>query len=564
MEVRNYPEIARSYCEDVVTGQIPACRLVKLACERHLSDLKRVAHSKFPYRFDDAAADRACTFVEEMPHVKGRWASRRENLIMQPWQIFATACVFGWVRKSNGLRRFRTAYIEVPRKNGKSSWSAGVGLFMLLADNEFGAEVYSGATSLHQAHEVFSPAWNMVNSSPDLMDYFGVDLGGTKKNPGPIYCLKTNSKFEAIIGKPGDGASPSCAIVDEYHEHSSDRMFDTMQTGMGAREQPIMWTITTAGDNISGPCYALHHDVVQVLEGTIENEQLFGIIYGIDEGDDWTSEEAIRKANPNLGISIDPIWLQEKRMEARNSSRKQGVFKTKHCNVWVTARSGWMNMEFWNAAGDPKLSLEQFRGEPCWAGLDLSSKIDISSRVLLFSREVGGETHFYMFGRHYLPETRVEDPDRRHYQAWVTDGHLSATDGDIIDHGQIERDLLTDAEKYRIVTLGYDPYGATQLAVRLNGAGLNTLEIPQTVKFLSDPMKWVEALVLAGRLHHDANPAMDWMMSNVTARVDANDNVFPRKERDENKIDGPVAAIIAMSVQMRGEPAKKQPRIREL
>lgn len=553
MEVRNYAHIAKTYCEDVVAGRVSACRWVQLACERHLSDLKRQADAKFAYQFDEEKAGRACTFIELLPHTKGQWASRRELLTLEPWQVFILASVFGWTRKESGLRRFRTAYIEVPRKNGKSALSAGIGLYMMLADGEFGAEVYSGATTEKQAFEVFRPAWEMVHASPDLQDYFGVELGGTKKNPGPIYCLKTSSRFETLIGKPGDGASPSCAIIDEYHEHQSDAQFDTMQTGMGAREQGLMWVITTAGDNIAGPCYALRQEVVRMLEGTVPADHLFGVIYTIDEGDDWKSEEALKKANPNFGVSVIPSTLMERAAEATNSSRKQGVFKTKHANVWLTARDGWMNMEAWNAAADPTLREEDFHGEPCWIGLDLSSKLDITSAVKLFKREIDGETHFYLFGRHYVPEVRVEDPDARHYQGWVTDGSLRVTEGDVIDYDVIREDLRDDSERFRIVHVGYDPYGAAQLAIGIERDGISTLEIPQNTRHLSEPMKWIEALTLAGRFHHDGNPAMNWMVSNVVVREDANENIFPRKERRENKIDGLVAAVIAMNVAMREE-----------
>lgn len=555
-ELVDYAEIANKYCKSVLGGSIPASKLVRAACKRQIDDLKRERKKDYPYRFDPVQAGRVCKFLELLPHTKGRWATKAETLTLEPWQCFILTTVFGWVRKDSGFRRFRSAYIEVPRKNGKSFLSAGVGLFMLLADKEFGAEVYSGASSLDQARKVFEPAWNMVNQTPMLQDYYGVDLGGTKKNPGPIYSLKTSSKFEAIIGNPGDGASPTCAIVDEYHEHRTDALYETMQTGMGSREQPLLWTITTAGADISGPCYALHQDVRRVLNGSVPNDQLFGIIYGIDKEDEWHSDSAIRKANPNYGVSVDPVYLRESATEALNSSRKQAAFKTKHCNVWVQARAGWMNMELWNRQRSD-LTLDDFESQPCWVGVDLSSKIDVASVIKLFPREEeDGKTHWYVFGRHYLPETRVEDPDRRHYQGWVTDGYMIATPGDIIDHKLIENDLVADSQRFRIVKVGYDPYGATQFAVGLENSGIQTLEIPQTVKFLSDPMKWVEALVISGQLHHDDNPVMNWMMSNVTAREDANENVFPRKERVENKIDGPAALIIAEAVAMR-EPKRE-------
>lgn len=213
-----------------------------------------------------------------------------------------------------------------------------------------------------------------------------------------------------------------------------------------------------------------------------------------------------------------------------------------------------MNMEAWNACGDPGLSDHEFEGEPCWMGLDLASKIDITSSIRIFKRNVSsgdwsGE-HFYVFGRHYVPEAQAENPERRHYQGWVHNGHLVATEGDVIDYDRIRDDILSDAARFRIVNMGYDPWGSTQLAVGLAQKGVPVVEVMQTVTQLSEPMKWIEALVLAGRLHHNANPCMNWMVANVTARVDAKDNVFPRKERVENKIDGLVATLNAMRVAM--------------
>ena len=545
--MRDYATIARRYAEDVRDGIVPACRLVQLACIRHLDDLAAAGTEGFAYRFDEGKAAAVCRFVELMPHTKGRWARARALIHLEPWQVFITAVVFGWVSVATGLRRYRTAYVEVPRKNGKSAWSSALGLYMLAADGEAGAEVYSGATTEKQAKIVFEAAQKMARSTEAYREAFGVEVFASN-----ISVPEDGSKFEAVIGKPGDGASPSFAIVDEFHEHQTDDLYDTMETGMGAREQPLMWVITTAGSDTAGPCYALRTDVVRMLEGTIPNDELFGCIYTVDEDDDWTSEEALRKANPNYGVSVMPDFLRTQVRDAVNSSRRQNITKTKHLNVWTTAREGWMNMEAWNAAADAP-PVESFAGEACWVGLDLASKIDVASAVRLFKRSVDGTEHVYLYGRHYLPEARVELPEARHYQGWVTDGHLTATDGDIIDHDVIHADLVSDAEVFRIVRVGYDPYNATQLAVNLSRSGIDTLEIRQTVAHLSDPMKWLEALVLAGRLHHDGNPALAWMVSNVVVRPDANDNVFPRKERNENKIDGAVAAVIALAVAMREE-----------
>lgn len=550
--MRDYATIARRYAEDVRDGLVPACRLVQLACARHLDDLDRQDSEGFPYRFDEAKAAAVCRFVELMPHTKGEWARRGERIRLEPWQAFITAVVFGWVHVATGLRRFRVAYIEVPRKNGKSAWSSAIALYMLAADGEAGAEVYSGATTEKQAKIVFDVAQKMARRTPEYCEAFGVEVMASN-----VSVPEDGSKMEPVIGKPGDGASPSCAIVDEYHEHQTDALYDTMLTGMGARSQPLMWTITTAGADMAGPCYALRGDVKRVLEKTVVNDDLFGIVYTIDEGDDWTSDEALRKANPNYGVSVSAEFLRAQVRDAVNSARKQNTVKTKHLNVWVGARSSWMNMEDWNRQADPDLREADFASEPCFLGLDLASKVDIAAKAKVFPRDVDGEAHYYLFVRSYLPEARVEEPEKEHYQGWVADGHLVATDGDIIDHKAIQADIEADAEAHRVVTVGYDPYNATQLAVNLTEAGIETVEVRQTVAYLSDPMKWLEALVKAGRLHHDGNPCLAWQVSNVTARTDANDNVFPRKERAETKIDGAVAAIIALCVAMREEPPKE-------
>lgn len=554
--MREYAAIAKRYAEDVRDGLVPACTYVRQAAERHLRDLSQMDADDYLYIFDESKVVKVCRFVELMPHTKGRWARRSECLRLEAWQIFCLAVIFGWVRKADGFRRFRIVYIEVPRKNGKSALSAAVGLYVLTADGDYGAEVYAGATTEKQAWEIFRPAHQMATRTESFRTAFGVEV--MAKN---ISIPENGSRFEPIIGKPGDGASPSCALVDEYHEHQTDDLYDTMLTGMGAREQPLMWVITTAGGDVAGPCYALRSDVVNMLSGSVPNDELFGIIYTIDEGDEWTSDSALRKANPNYGVSVSGDFLNSQVRDALTSSRKQATCKTKHLNVWVAARNPWMNMEQWNKCADPALTPDDFKGEPCWIGLDLASKVDITSTGKLFKRtiEEGGKKldHYYFFGRHYVPEAQVENPDRRHYQGWVNEGHLVATDGNVIDYDRIKEDVLEDAEQFQIVNLGYDPWGSTQLAVGLHQKGVPVIEVRQTVVQLSEPMKWIEALVKAGRFHHDGNPCMNWMVANTTARTDAKDNIFPRKERPDNKIDGLVAAINAMRVAMI-EPEKNE------
>jgi len=545
----SFVERAMAYAKAVTAGKVLACAWVRLACRRHLEDLKRARTKAYPYKFDTEKAERVCRFAELFPHVKGHWAIPQPGkpdatrIRLEDWQAFVLCVLFGWVGKAKPHhRRFRVAYIEVPRKNGKSVLAAVIGLYGFAADGEYGAEVYSGATSEKQAWEVFRPAKQMAEKTPEFLEAYGVQV-----NAASIIIPGNGSRFEPVIGKPGDGASPSIAITDEYHEHPDSTQFDTMVTGMGARLQPMMLVITTAGENLEGPCFALHDRVIGMLKGVDPDEQLFGIIYTIDDGDDWTTEDALRKANPNFAVSVSADFLRRQQQTAIGSSRDQGIVKTKHLNVWVTSRSAWMNMEWWNRQADTSLTLDQFLGEPCIITADLASKIDLASVSLLFRRTVEGEDHFYVFGRYYVPEATVQDPRNRHYQGWARDGILVATEGDEIDQDRIKEDLLADCRRFQVLELGFDEWGAIKLAQELQKERLTVVRIPQTVKHMSEPMKTLEAKVKAGRLHHDGNPCLTWMMSNVTVRPDANDNIFPRKDRVENKIDGAVTTIMAIA-----------------
>lgn len=536
-----YPHVNRAnqYARAVVAGKIDVCRYVRLACQRHLDDLKRAKAADFPYQFSRTAAERVCVFIEEMPHTKGRWAARKEKLRLEPWQCFIDCCAFGWVHKSTGRRRFRRVYEEVPRKNGKSPHAAAIGHYMFAADGEHGAEVYSGAVSEKQAWEVYRPAKLMAERNTEYREFYGIEVGA--KN---MHILETGSRFEPVVGKPGDGASPSCAITDEYHEHPTPDQADTFVTGMVGREQPLWWVVTTAGSDIEGPCYRLRTEAIQVLEGLIQNEALFAIIYTLDDGDDWTTEAALRKANPNYGVSVDPVILLDDQKQAVQSAYQQNRFKTKHLNIWCQSRAAWMNMERWFAQGDSSLSEDAFRGELCFSGLDVASKHDMTSHVRIFPRSESGEMHYYVFGTHYVPEGRVTE--KPGYAAWGHEGHLTLTDGEELDFEKVRSDIILDARRFRLRRLGHDQYLAVQLAQELTAAGIEAVMIPQTVKYLSDPMKWIFAHTLAGRIHHNDNPVLNWMMSNVTAKVDANDNIFPRKEHLDNKIDGVVAMLMAM------------------
>ena len=561
--VQSFAERATAYARAVVAGSIPACKWHRLACARHLKDLDRVGSAGFPYVFNpdltDAdgvayrPAERICRFAQLMPHIKGDWAGRGELILLEDWEVFILASIFGWVHAVSFKRRFRVADLFVPRKNSKSTLAAIIGNFMLAVDGEFGAEVYSGATSQDQAMEVFRPARLMAMATPIFRQKFGVVA-----NVSNLAVIDKNAKFEPVIGKPGDGASPSCAIVDEYHEHKTSELFDTMQTGMGARSQPLVLVITTAGSDISGPCYLHQAELQKILEGVMENDQRFGIIFGIDEGDDWTSEDALIKANPNYGISIDAEFLKSQQRDAIADPRKQNTFKTKHLNVWVAAASPWLNLHHLQQAGDASLTLDTFKGEQAVVGLDLASKQDIASVTWEFKRQVDDEDHYYIVTRNYAPQAAIDKEENAHYRGWINSGHLIATPGNMISLEQIQEDILDSSEVVIVREIAKDPWGGQQMGANLAEEGFEVVDIPQQVRYLSEPMKDIQALVDAGRFHHDANPCSVWQFSNVEVAPDRNENIFPRKLRPQNKIDAAVSAICSHSRAM--VPAEVQPQ----
>jgi len=371
-------------------------------------------------------------------------------------------------------------------------------------------------------------------------------------NAKSLTVLATGGRFEPIIGKPGDGASPSLSITDEYHEHMDSTQFDTMVTGMGARQQPLALVITTAGANTDSPCYALHERTQKMLNGTMPDDRLFGIIYTIDDGDDWATEAALIKANPNYGVSVSAEFLRQQLQTAISDSREQNLFKTKHLNLWVTVRSPWMNVQWWNRQANTTLTMEDFLGEPCWDAYDLASRLDLVSRARLFRRMLDGETHWYYFGKHYVPAATASEPEKRHYRGWIADGYLTETEGNDCDLARIVSDAGADRGRFDIQSAGVDPWNSIGIRDGLQGLGVTVIEVPQQVIHFSEAMKVVEAAIKDGRFHHDGNPCMDWMVGNVTVKPDAKDNIFPRKERPENKIDGPVALFMAMKLAQAG------------
>ncbi|AIY65189.1 terminase large subunit [Pseudoalteromonas piratica] len=548
----SYPNVnaANKYARDIVAGKIPASQLTVLACKRHLEDLKKQTDKIYPYRFDKDKAERVCRFVQKLPHTKGEWLRRRLKITLEPWQLFFFAVGYGWVRKKDNTRRFRELYLKVPRKNGKSAIAAGAGLYGLCADDEYGSEVYCGATNEKQAWEVFKPAKLMAEKLPSLRKRFGLHVHAKKMTRAD------GSVFEPVIGQPGDGSSPHLGIIDEYHEHQSDDQYDTFNTGMGAREQPLMLVITTAGDNIESPCHDLEQRSIEMLHGNIDDE-LFALIYGIDPDDDWTKPEVLIKANPNYGVSVKADYLLSQQKKAIARPRFTNRFKTKHLNVWVSAKEAYFNMEKWKACEDRTLSIEQFRGEDCVQACDLARKLDMNSKVRIFWKFIDGKRHWYCIApQFWIPyDTAYDNEDRglgERFQKYINAKLLSVTEGAEIDYREIQDDIVASHLETPCVRVPLDPHGATNLAHHLMDEGLDVVTITQNYTNLSDPMKELEAAVNSGRFHHDGNSILTWHISNVIGKhMPGNDDVVrPIKQKDKNKIDGAVALMMAMGEAM--------------
>lgn len=531
---------AVQYAQQVRAKKIPAAKYVRLACERFLRDLERT-----DLVFDERRARRPCRFIEHLPHVKGRWAARSERIELQPWQCFVLVNIFGFFTL-DGRRRFRVAYVCVPRKNGKSLIAAGVGLYCLVADGEYGAEVYSGATTEKQAWEVFRPAHQIANKCAELKEHYGIEVMAKSLSvPGD------GAKFEPIIGNPGDGASPSCALVDEYHEHNTSALYDTMITGMGARENPLALVITTAGDSIAGPCHEMQQDCEKTLDGVFDDDNTFAAIYGIDATDDWTSDAAILKANPNAGVSVSLEFLRERRDSAMRKTSEQGTYQTKHLNRWVQAGQAFINLLHWQRAADKRLKLADFVGDSCVFGVDLSSRVAFTAHVRLFWRflEEKGQRrrHWYAFARLALPNARLHDGSNTRFSQWARAGAIDVHDEDEIDFARLRADVKADADVYTPVEIAFDPWRAMGLEQELAADGLTMVRIPQTFGQYTAPMDELEAALISGRFHHDGNPALTWMASNLVARQDGNRNKKPAAPKQGQFIDGMVALLMAIN-----------------
>ncbi|MEW6457616.1 MAG: terminase TerL endonuclease subunit [Bacillota bacterium] len=496
--------------------------------------------------FDPEKAEHAMAFISNLRHTKGRWRGVRFTLL--PWQKKLIRDVFGTVTK-DGHRQFRTVYAEIPKKNGKSELAAAVALYLLFGDGEPGAEVYSAAADRQQAAIVFNLAASMVRMAPALEKRCKI-VDSVKR----IVVPSTESFYQVLSAEAytKHGFNVHGVIFDELHTQPNRDLYDTLTQGSGdARTQPLFFLITTAGDDPdrTSICWEVHQHAKAILNGTKVDPSFYPVIYGLEDDEDWNSEANWKRANPALGTIIPEDRLREAYSAALGNPARENTFRRLRLNQWVRAKATrWLSLEKWDATAGLVVE-EELRGKRCFAGLDLSSNVDLTALCLLFPPQLG-LSKWYALWRFYIPEDNMRARVRRDrvpYDVWARHGFIKLTPGNVIDHDFIRADILRQRDLYQIDELGYDPWNATQLAIALISDGIKCVETRQGYKTMSPAMRAIEKLILSQTLVHGGNPVARWNFGNLEVKADANDNIRPVKSQETERIDGFVALLNAMA-----------------
>lgn len=503
------------------------------------------------FHFDERAATVAVNFFERLlVHSKGEWAGLPFKL--QGWQRDdIVRPLFGWKRE-DGTRRYRTAYIEIPRKNGKSTLCAGIALYLTFADGEPGAEVFSAAADRDQAAIVFDEAKNMVSASPQL-----------SKRAEPykrsIVVPAAHSVYRVLSADAftKHGLNPHGIVFDELHAQPNRDLWDVLKTGTGARRQPLMVAITTAGYDRNSVCWEQHEYAQKVLQGLVDDPTYFAYIAAATPEDDWQAEATWRKANPGYGVTVKPDYLANEARLAAETPAYQNTFRRLHLNQWTEQETRWLDVAKWDACGQAPIDEDALEGRPCYAGLDLASTTDIAALVLVFPDDDDPANYdvlpfFFIPGDNILERVRR---DRVPYDVWVRQGLVTATEGNVIDYRAILVQLDELAQRYDIQELGFDRWGATKLVQDIQEQGLEVVPIGQGFASMSAPTKELLNLVLAHRLRHGGHPVLRWMAGNMVVKQDPAGNIKPDKGKSTEKIDGMVALIMGLDRASRQENA---------
>ncbi|HEL9638711.1 TPA: terminase large subunit [Streptococcus suis] len=492
--------------------------------------------------YDKVKADRAVTFINNLSHTKGKWAGKRFDLL--PWQEQIVRDLFGIV-KEDGNRQFLAAYIEIPKKNGKSELAAAIALYLLYADNEASAEVYGAACDRNQASIVFDVAKQMVQMSRPLEKRSKI-MGATKR----IVNYSNAGFYQVLSAETGTkhGLNVSGLVFDEIHAQPNRHLYDVLTKGSGdAREQPLFFIITTAGTDRNSICYELHTKALDILNGRKKDTSFYPVVYGLSDEDDWNDEANWRRANPSLGHTIGIDRVREAYQQALDNPAEENVFKQLRLNMWTSSSVAWIPEHVYAKGNDP-IQYESLKGRSCYAGLDLSSTSDITAFVLVFPPRFE-EENYIVLPYFWLPEDTLELRCRRDhvlYDVWERQGYIKTTEGNVVHYGFIEKFIEDLAEIYHIKEIAYDRWNATQMVQNLEGMGLTMVPFGQGYKDMSPPSKELYKLMMEGKIQHGGHPVLKWMGQNVVMRQDPAGNIKPDKEKSVEKIDGIVALIMGL------------------
>ncbi|MEI0527568.1 terminase large subunit [Brachyspira intermedia] len=572
------------YIDDVINKELPVCQATFLSVKRHLDDIEKSnakgglrQNNDYPFYFDEKEAERPITFIQSLVHTKGEWANH--NIILEPWEQFIIASIFGWRRKENNLRRFKKAYIQVSRKNGKTTFASGIGNYCFFCDSpaEAGVEIYYIATKKDQAKIAWSESERQIRKAKALNKE-----AVTYKQTSTITKKKDTASKSKPLGQDSsteDGLNPHLVIVDEYHAHPDNELLNVLESGMGARRQPLTFIITTAGFDKSSVCFSEYEYAKQILGGTLNNDEYFTIIYEPDNVNDiWVfmseykellnKEDAgkeiitqkekiidniIFQANPNINVSVKDSYIKSRLLEGLDKPIQRTDILTKNLNVWTQASEVWISSDRWlKSYSHQNININELKGRKACIGLDLATTRDIAAYVLCFDFINNGP--YILLPRFFMPKENIRQrskEDRVPYELWASQGLITLTSGDIIDFDIIESSILNDAEQFEIIEIAYDPWKAIEIVTHLENEGFKMTQIRQSfaVGGLSEGTSLFEKTIDERKLLHGNNAVLNWMISCCEVKTDGRDNYLPVKpdrRRSYKRIDGVVASIMAL------------------
>lgn len=500
---------------------------------------KNVWNVRQKYYFNRETANRVVRFFQNrLVHVEGEKAG--QPFVLERWQRKLLRRAFGWINRKDGTRKYRTVYLEVPRKNGKSALASGIGLYLTYGDREEGARVVSAAAETEQAAIVFDVAKKMVEKSPKLMQ----SLKPFKRS---IVHYESGSNYKVVSAEAYSkhGKNLHGIIFDELHAQPNRELYDVLKTSTGSRRQPMEWYLTTAGYDRFSICYEVHEYANKVNSGIIEDESFLGVIFAAGQDDDWRDPRTWYKANPNLGISKKLDYMIRECDRAQKTPGYENTFKRLELNIWTEQDSRWLSMSEWDA-NDTTFDEAMLEGKDCFGGLDLSTTTDITALTLVFPLEDG---KYYTINKFWIPEENARKRalnDRVPYVDWIRDGFITATEGNSIDYTKVEADIVEYFKKYNILELQYDRWNATHITQRLEGHGLEMIPMTQSFQTLSGPSLEIERLITQRKLAHNNNPVLKWMARNVAVLQNGEGQIRPSKKKSRERIDGIMTLVMAI------------------